>query len=94
MIRRTESYFAAGRGRSLFRRAWLPPEPQRLLVLVHGYAEHGPPHELWTRLRAESPVHYCEPTDFEPFWAVTKYADIFEISTHPERFLSEPGSPS
>jgi len=45
VIRRTESYFAAGRGRSLFRRAWLPPEPQRLLVLVHGYAEHSGRYE-------------------------------------------------
>ena len=45
MIRRTESYFAAAGGRSLFRRAWLPPEPQRLLVLVHGYAEHSGRYE-------------------------------------------------
>lgn len=61
------------------------------LISPHSYAEHGPPHEQWTRLRAESPVHYCEPPGFEPFWAVTRYSDIFEISTHPERFLSEPG---
>jgi alpha-beta hydrolase superfamily lysophospholipase len=45
VIRRTESHFAAGGGRSLFRRAWLPPEPQRLLVLVHGYAEHSGRYE-------------------------------------------------
>jgi alpha-beta hydrolase superfamily lysophospholipase len=45
VIRRTESHFAAGKGRSLFRRAWLPPEPQRLLVLVHGYAEHSGRYE-------------------------------------------------
>jgi alpha-beta hydrolase superfamily lysophospholipase len=45
VIRRTESHFAAGKGRSLFRRAWLPPEPQRLLFLVHGYAEHSGRYE-------------------------------------------------
>lgn len=39
----------------------------------------------------EECLHYCEPPGFEPFWAVTRYADIFEISTNPERFLSEPG---
>ena len=50
-----------------------------------------PPHELFTRLRAESPVHRCEPPGFEPFWAITKYADIFEISTSPDRFASGPG---
>lgn len=61
------------------------------LISAEWYAEHGPPHDIWARLRSESPVHYCEPPGFEPFWAVTKYADIFEISTNPERFLSEPG---
>jgi len=61
--------------------------------LVEGeyYAEHGPPHDIWTRLRHESPVHRCEPTRFEPFWAITKHADIIEISTQPELFRSEPG---
>jgi len=45
VIRRTESHFAAGKGRSLFCRAWLPREPERLLVLVHGYAEHSGRYE-------------------------------------------------
>jgi alpha-beta hydrolase superfamily lysophospholipase len=45
VIRRTESHFAAGKGRSLFRRAWLPSEPERLLILVHGYAEHSGRYE-------------------------------------------------
>jgi cytochrome P450 len=55
------------------------------------YAEHGPPHAIWTRLRAESPVHRCEPKDFQPFWAVTKYDDIITISTQPDRFINAPG---
>ncbi len=61
------------------------------LISSHGYAEHGTPHETFRRLRAESPVHRCEPPGFEPFWAITKYADIFDISTSPERFASAPG---
>jgi cytochrome P450 len=61
------------------------------LVAPVPYAEHGPPHDIWSRLRAESPVHWCEPEDYEPFWAVTRHADITEISTQPDRFLSEPG---
>jgi len=61
------------------------------LISPQAYGEHGVPHDLWTRLRAESPVHRCEPEMFEPFWAITKHADISEISRHPERFLSEPG---
>jgi hypothetical protein len=38
------------------------------------YATHGPPHDIWTRLRAESPVHRCEPEGFQPFWAITRWA--------------------
>jgi alpha-beta hydrolase superfamily lysophospholipase len=43
-IRRTESHFESG-GRTLFRRGWLAPEPGRLLVLVHGFAEHSGRYE-------------------------------------------------
>ncbi|MDZ7676703.1 MAG: cytochrome P450 [Acidimicrobiales bacterium] len=55
------------------------------------YAAHGPPHEIWARLRAESPVHRCEPAATEPFWAITKHEDICEISTRPDLFLNRPG---
>ncbi len=61
------------------------------LVSSHAYANKGVPHDLWTRLRAESPVHYCTPEGFDPFWAITKHADICEISKQPEIFSSAPG---
>jgi alpha-beta hydrolase superfamily lysophospholipase len=41
VIRRTESHFTGARGHSLLRRTWASPEPERVLVLVHGYAEHS-----------------------------------------------------
>ena len=44
-VRRTESRFVAGGGRSLFRRSWLPVEPDRLIVLVHGFGEHSSRYE-------------------------------------------------
>ncbi len=50
------------------------------------YGAHGAPHEIWTRLRRESPVHRCDPEGFEPFWAITRHADICEISKRPEDF--------
>lgn len=40
-IRRTESHFAGARGLAIFRRAWLPAQPERVLLLVHGLAEHS-----------------------------------------------------
>ena len=55
------------------------------------YAKRGAPHDVWTRLRRESPVHRCEPKGYEPFWAITKHADICEISKNPDRFLSGRG---
>ncbi len=40
-------------------------------------------------LRAEDPVHW-NPEDGGPgFWAVTKYADIWEVDKDPETFTSE-----
>jgi cytochrome P450 len=63
----------------------------RELIDPHAYAESGAPHELWTQLRHESPVHRCEPEGFELFWAITRHADICEISKHPENFLSRKG---
>jgi hypothetical protein len=61
------------------------------LVSSRAYAEKGVPHELWTRLRAESPVHYCTPEGFDPFWAITRHADICEISKQPDLFSSAQG---
>jgi cytochrome P450 len=59
-------------------------EPQR-------YASHGYPHEIWTRLRRESPVHWCEPTLLVPFWAISRHAHICEVSKQPDVFQSGNG---
>jgi cholest-4-en-3-one 26-monooxygenase len=61
------------------------------LVDPERYARRGYPHDVWTRLRADAPVAYFAPEGFEPFWAITKHADIVEISKQPLRFSSEPG---
>ncbi|MGI9431481.1 MAG: cytochrome P450 [Myxococcota bacterium] len=55
------------------------------------YAERGAPHDVWTRLRRESPVHRCEPDGYEHYWAVTRHADITEISRRPDSYLNSPG---
>jgi len=55
------------------------------------YGENGQPHDLWTTLRRESPVHRCQPRGFDPFWAITRHADICDISKQPELFSSAPG---
>jgi len=52
------------------------------------YQQHGYPYETFRRLRAEDPVHRCAPPGVEPFWAITKHADICEISRQPALFSS------
>ena len=43
------------------------------------YEQHGYPHDAWTRLRRESPVHRFAPPGVIPFWAITKHADVVHI---------------
>ena len=55
------------------------------------YAQRGYPHDAWTRLRAEAPVAYFAADGWEPFWAITKHADVLEIAKQPSRFSSAQG---
>ena len=61
------------------------------LVDPERYARGGYPHDVWTRLRAEAPVAYFAPQGLEPFWAITKHADVLQIARHPQRFSSAQG---
>jgi cholest-4-en-3-one 26-monooxygenase len=61
------------------------------LVDAERYARRGYPHDVWARLRAEAPVAYFAPAGYEPFWAITKHADIQEIARQPLRFSSAQG---
>jgi cytochrome P450 len=60
--------------------------------IIHpdGYAQWGYPHHVWTRLRREDPIHWWDRTGGLPFWAITKHADIMEISKRPDIFLNGP----
>ena len=52
------------------------------------YAAHGYPHEIWTWMRAHQPIYWWERTQGIPFWAITKRADIVEISSQPDTFVN------
>lgn len=49
-------------------------------------------HAVFTRLRAEDPLHWCEPEGFRPFWVASKHADVLDVERQPELFLSAPRS--
>jgi cholest-4-en-3-one 26-monooxygenase len=61
------------------------------LVDPRRYAARGYPHDVWTRLRADAPVAHVEAPGFEPFWAITKHADVVQVASQPERFSSAQG---
>ncbi|MGH7879625.1 MAG: cytochrome P450, partial [Candidatus Binataceae bacterium] len=48
----------------------------------------GAPHELFTRLRHEDPVHWNPEPGGRGFWCITKYDDIVAISKNPAVFSS------
>jgi len=52
------------------------------------YANHGYPHEIWAKMRAEEPVYWWDKTDGIPFWAITKHEDIVTIGKQPNKFVS------
>ena len=64
------------------------PLDQLDVITARLYAERGYPHAEWRRLRREDPVHWSAPPGYQPFWAITKHADIVEVSKQPDRFRS------
>lgn len=58
------------------------------LVTPELYAQRGYPWEEWALLRREAPVYWYERPGVTPFWAITKYDDIQQISRDPETFIS------
>lgn len=59
------------------------------LISPRGYGESGPPHALFSQLRKEFPVVWCEPQGYAPFWAITRHQDIVEISRNPKMYSNE-----
>jgi cholest-4-en-3-one 26-monooxygenase len=54
----------------------------------------GPPHDLFTRLRREAPVHWSPLADHPKeagFWSITRAADVREISLDHGTYSSELG---
>ena len=53
------------------------------------YRDEGYPWAEWDLLRREAPVYWYQRPEYEPFWAITKHADIRYISSHPELFSNK-----
>ncbi|GAA1720998.1 cytochrome P450 [Fodinicola feengrottensis] len=68
-----------------------PDEAGLALADPSAYAEEDRLHTALTLLRKEDPVHWVDPSpEFNPFWAVTKHADVLEIERQQDIFLNGP----
>ena len=54
------------------------------------FVQRGYPHDEWTLLRREAPIYRYERPNVQPFWAITKHADVIEVSRQPELFNALP----
>jgi cytochrome P450 len=55
------------------------------------YADEARLHEGLSLLRREDPVHWVDPSPgYNPFWAVTRHADVLEVERNHELFLNAP----
>ena len=52
------------------------------------YAGQGFPWREWDQLRREAPVFRYERDDIEPFWAVTRHADVMTVSENSRVFIN------
>jgi len=71
----------------------LPPDldPAELdVVSPEKYEREGYPHAEWTWLRRHDPVHWVVSDYTDPFWAITKHADIVAIGKNPRDWIIEP----
>ena len=67
-----------------------PDEAGQVFVTPAAYADETYFHEACTVLRAESPVHRVEHPNFNPFYAITKHADVLAVELRNNIFLNEP----
>lgn len=58
------------------------------LVTPALWGRRGYPWQEWALLRREAPVYLYDRPGVEPFWAITKYDDIQDISRDPETYIS------
>ncbi|MFT5443349.1 MAG: cytochrome P450 [Myxococcota bacterium] len=61
------------------------------LIVPKNYGVKAQPHDTWTQLREHAPVYRCDVEGYEKFWAITRHADIMEISGKPELFSNLQG---
>ena len=65
----------------------IPQEVADTIVDPNAYAD-GRIYESYAWLRANNPLGVARPAGYDPFWVVTRHADILEISRQNDLFHS------
>ncbi len=66
----------------------LPADVAKALTDPKAYGEWAGLHEKFAWARANAPLAVAEVPDYDPFWAVTRHADIMEVSRNNKLFAS------
>ena len=70
----------------------MPTSPNAVDITSHDTYVERVPHEVFARMRAESPVAWTQEADGgRGFWSLTKYEDVLYASRHAELFSSRFG---
>jgi cytochrome P450 len=70
----------------------MAPDANAIDITSHDTYVEGVPHEVFARMRAQSPVAWTEEADGgRGFWSLTKYEDVLYASRHTELFSSRFG---
>jgi cytochrome P450 len=67
-------------------------EAANVLADPQAYADEAKLHAALTHLRTNAPVSWVDVPDYQPFWAVTKHADVMEIERANMLFTNSPRS--
>ncbi|ADP81881.1 cytochrome P450 [Pseudofrankia inefficax] len=65
-------------------------EAAQVFTDPRAYADEDRFHAACALLRRESPVHWVESDSLAPFWAITRYDDVMEISRDSETWHNAP----
>ena len=63
----------------------IPQEIAETLVDPRAYADNRI-HDAYKWLRANNPLGVAQPAEYDPFWVVTRHADILEVSRQNDLF--------
>ena len=70
---------------------WTPTDDGYADLASHDAFVNGPPHNTFARLRRDDPVHWTQWDGGDPFWSITRHADILALNGQPDLMSSARG---